>query len=739
MTEEAIFLAALDIPDPSARATYLDGACGGDAELRHNVEALLLAHDKSGEFLDVPAGQQLRIDTAATAAFQQNLEDGDTTRTGNLPAVDHLAFLQPSTRPDSLGRLGHYEVLQVIGRGGFGIVLKAFDEVLHRIVAVKVLAPELAATSPARKRFLREARAAGAVRHENVVQIYAVEEQPLPYLVMEYIPGETLQQRLDRNGPLELPEVIRIAGQVARGLAAAHANGLVHRDVKPSNVLLDSGVGESVKLTDFGLARAVDDASLTQSGLIAGTPLYMAPEQAQGAAIDQRADLFSLGSVLYTMVSGRPPFRAATTMAVLKRVCEDTPRPIREIIPETPVWLCSVIEKLHAKKPEDRYQSAWEVTDVLADCEAQLKSHAAVKDFSRIPEKKPLPRPWRRARPRLALVFVAISLAISSWSIFGSHAYRFVRDRGEVEFIPVPGLVQVIAIRDDNTGTDWVGVEVQPTIKLRPGKYHFNSSLASADRSVLHWKVTTHGLFSDDSVINSNEPLAFEVRRGEHYTVRAVLRDRPDKKPPLPVYPGEWVPIFNGKDLAGWKLHPDQVGGWTVEDGILVGRSSTGHYLFSERDDFKDFHLRTEVKVSKDGDSGVFFRSPFLLQKQAGRFQPEGYEAEIFPESAKPLPSIMKGYTGSLSGFVMKQESSVKPEEWFTLEVIADGTRVVIKVNGVTETDFDTAVSSQQYRRGHLVLQAISDSTAKRPTVVHFRKIEIKEPQANPTRPDKDR
>ena len=214
--------------------------------------------------------------------------------------------------PDSLGRIGHYEVLEVLGRGGFGIVFRAFDETLQRVVAVKVLAPSMAATSPARKRFLREARHAGNVRHENVVQIHDIsrDEERLPYLVMEFIPGETLQQRLDRTGPLDVAEILRIGRQIASGLAAAHDMGLIHRDIKPSNILIDTGPQQRVKITDFGLARAADDASISQSGVVAGTPMYMAPEQAKGEALDHRADLFSLGSVLYVMCTGRPPFRA---------------------------------------------------------------------------------------------------------------------------------------------------------------------------------------------------------------------------------------------------------------------------------------------------------------------------------------------------------------------------------------------------------------------------------------------
>ena len=285
---------------------------------------------------------------------------------GGANADDALSFLSPPGRSDSLGRIGHYEVLEVLGQGGSGIVFRAFDEVLQRVVAVKMLAPQLAATSPPRKRFLREARSSAAVRHENVVQVHAVEEQPLPYLVMDFIPGETLQQRLDRTGPLEVTDVVQIGRQIALGLAAAHAQRLIHRDIKPGNILLEAGPHPQAKITDFGLARVADDASLTQSGLVAGTPMYMAPEQARGETLDHHTDLFSLGSVLYTMITGRPPFRAASTMAVLKRVVDDTPRPIPESTPEAPPVALRPDRGLHAKNPEDRPASAQEVADLLA-------------------------------------------------------------------------------------------------------------------------------------------------------------------------------------------------------------------------------------------------------------------------------------------------------------------------------------------------------------------------------------
>jgi WD40 repeat protein len=375
MNQRDIFTAAIQITDPAARADYLEQACGGDANLRRRVEALIRAHDSAGGFLARPAVEQLADDVAAPAAREEDVpssqapaqrEKGGESHETEEEEDEDLAFLQPSSEPGSLGRLGHYEVMKVLGHGGFATVVQAFDEVLQRVVAIKVLSSQMAITSPARKRFLREARAAAAVRDDHVVQIHAVEERPRPYLVMDYIPGQTLQQKLDATGPLEASEMVRLAVQIARGLAAAHAQGLIHRDIKPSNILLEPGTETKAKLTDFGLARAADDASLTQSGVIAGTPQYMAPEQALGEPIDHRADLFSLGSVFYVMLSGRPPFRAPSALAVLKRVCEDTPRPIREIIPEAPPWLCNLISKLHAKKPDKRFQTAQEIADLLA-------------------------------------------------------------------------------------------------------------------------------------------------------------------------------------------------------------------------------------------------------------------------------------------------------------------------------------------------------------------------------------
>jgi serine/threonine-protein kinase len=290
-----------------------------------------------------------------------------------------LGLFEPAAEAGQLGRLGAYDILRVVGRGGMGIVFQARDRALDRLVAIKILTPGLASTAAARRRFAREARAAAAVVNEHVVSIHAVDitTQGVPYLVMQFVSGKSVQDRIDQEETPRLEEILRIGMQAAQALAAAHAQGLIHRDVKPANILLENGV-ERVKITDFGLARAVDDATMTQSGVVAGTPRYMAPEQARGDSIDHRADLFSLGSVLYALCTGRPPFLGSSSVATLKSVCEDTPPAINELNPDIPAWLVKIINRLHNKEADDRYASATEVADLLERCLAHVRQPATV-------------------------------------------------------------------------------------------------------------------------------------------------------------------------------------------------------------------------------------------------------------------------------------------------------------------------------------------------------------------------
>jgi serine/threonine protein kinase len=288
-----------------------------------------------------------------------------------------VQFLSPSDDAESIGRLGDIEIREIIGRGAMGIVLRGWQGQLNRFVAVKVMSPYLAVSATARRRFEREAQAAAAILHPNVMPIHSVSSTArLPWLVMPYLSCESLQERIDREGALPLIDQLQIAIQVARGLAAAHAQGLVHRDVKPANILLEGGV-DRVMLTDFGLARAVDDASLTRSGVIAGTPQYMSPEQARGDSIDQRSDLFSFGSVMYTMATGRAPFRAESSYGILRRLCETSARPIRDIHADAPEWLAILIERLHARNADDRIQTAAAAAEILEQCVAHVRQPAS--------------------------------------------------------------------------------------------------------------------------------------------------------------------------------------------------------------------------------------------------------------------------------------------------------------------------------------------------------------------------
>ncbi|MFN3193729.1 MAG: serine/threonine protein kinase [Aureliella sp.] len=285
-----------------------------------------------------------------------------------------LDFLDPPTHPELLGRFGRYEIERVIGMGGMGVVLRAFDSDLHRVVAIKVLAPHLAHSSTARRRFAREAQAAAAVVHPNVIQIHDVDcENKAPHLVMQYVPGESLERRVGRTGGMSVPEALRVGLQTAAALQAAHAQGLVHRDVKPANILLEEKVGRVV-LSDFGLARTADDASLTKTGIVAGTPHYMSPEQANGAKVDHQSDLFSLGSVLYFMLTGTPPFRAEGAMAVLNKICRNEIDDIQDRNPEVPREVAELIARCLAKDPSKRIQTA---SELHAELQALLTAYQA--------------------------------------------------------------------------------------------------------------------------------------------------------------------------------------------------------------------------------------------------------------------------------------------------------------------------------------------------------------------------
>ncbi|MEL6106391.1 MAG: protein kinase [Planctomycetota bacterium] len=290
-------------------------------------------------------------------------------------ALEHeLDFLEPAEDSAYMGRLQHFLVSRVIGRGGMGVVLEAFDTHLHRTVAIKVLNAEFQENDIAKQRFCREGRAAAAITHEHVVAMHQVSKQgdgKIAFLVMQYIDGETLEERLADGQPLPIEDVARFGMQMAAGLSAAHSRGMIHRDIKPANVLIEKETGR-IKLTDFGLARANDEVKLTKTGLVTGTPLYMSPEQATGGEPDERSDLFSLGAVMYEMATGQSAFQSSSVVGVMKKVMEETPEAPAKLNPEVSPALSTLIMKLIEKRADDRPDSSAEVARVFASIVTQI-------------------------------------------------------------------------------------------------------------------------------------------------------------------------------------------------------------------------------------------------------------------------------------------------------------------------------------------------------------------------------
>jgi len=284
-------------------------------------------------------------------------------------------YLDPPRGPDEIGRLAHYRVLGVLGEGGMGTVFEAEDPRLMRAVALKVMKRELAENPAAHQRFLREAQAMAAVHSEHIVTIHEVGEQNgLPYIAMELLRGAPLDTWTSRGPEPPPAQILDIGLQIAKGLDAAHCLGLIHRDIKPGNIWIDEKTGR-VKILDFGLARpASTNMRLTETGIVMGSPSYMAPEQADGLALDGRSDLFSLGCVLYELAAGRPPFLGATAMAVLKAVALHEPTPVSKLNPAIPPALEGLIAQLLAKAPSDRPTSARAVVESLQNIAAARKS-----------------------------------------------------------------------------------------------------------------------------------------------------------------------------------------------------------------------------------------------------------------------------------------------------------------------------------------------------------------------------
>jgi serine/threonine protein kinase/tetratricopeptide (TPR) repeat protein len=385
-----LFQAALEL-DPSARESFLAEACARDDALRAEVRSLLAAHEAAGDFIEASPGMM------------------ETASGGDLFS-GHEGGLTPGAR------LGPYEVLELLGRGGMGEVYRARDTRLGREIAVKVLRSDAAGKAERLRLFQREAVAASALNHPNIVTVHDVGTvEARPYLTMELLRGRTLRAVLAARA-LTLRQLLGLARQVAEGLAAAHAAGIVHRDLKPENVMLtDDGL---VKILDFGVAkRAVDSAAATATSLpaeptppsstgVMGTLGYMSPEQARGEAVDFRSDQFSLGAILYEMTAGRPAFAGETSRDLLAAILHPEPLSLEGLPPEAPAELRKIIGRCLARRREDRYDSTRELA-------------RALDAVSREPPAADAPaRPRRSALASVLAVGLAlIGLGVGLWSM----------------------------------------------------------------------------------------------------------------------------------------------------------------------------------------------------------------------------------------------------------------------------------------------------------------------------------
>ncbi|MBI2931894.1 MAG: serine/threonine protein kinase [Planctomycetes bacterium] len=264
-------------------------------------------------------------------------------------------------------RLTRYKVIRRLGRGGMSKVYLAKHRKLQKLVAIKVLPPDLARDPTFVRRFAREGRTLAQLKHPNIVEVYDTdEERGVHFLVMEFVDGMSLRDLLDQSGLVSPSVAMRIMMDVCRALAHAHEHGFVHRDIKPGNILL--GRTSEVKLTDFGLVREVSAESSIWTDAVLGTPYYMSPEQACGKSADTRSDVYSVGATLYAMLAGSPPLDGDDTMSILLKVAHDDPRPLQQVNTSVPRSLANLIERMMAKSPSDRPQTATEVLSELERC-----------------------------------------------------------------------------------------------------------------------------------------------------------------------------------------------------------------------------------------------------------------------------------------------------------------------------------------------------------------------------------
>ncbi|MFO0844625.1 MAG: serine/threonine-protein kinase, partial [Gemmataceae bacterium] len=447
--------------------------------------------------------------------------------------------LYPPVADGDLGQLGHYRLVRVLGQGGMGMVFEGEDPKLGRAVAIKVMQPSLARKPGMKERFFREARAAAVLEHDNIVPIFHLDEQGgVPFLVMPFLRGVTLEDWLRRHGgSAPVATALRLAADIAAGLAAAHEKGLVHRDVKPANIWLDASAGDRARLLDFGLARLSEGGDqLTQPGALVGTPSYMAPEQARGDAVDARADLFSLGVVLYRLCAGRLPFAGNDPMSVLIALAMEDPVTPRSANPAVPEGLSALVMRLLEKDPARRPVTARAVLEELGRLRLE-EERAPTPALPQPPVTRALPPPLPPRRRRWPLVAAAVAGALGLLA-------------AAVVWLQTPHGAVRIEVNDP-------GIEVT----IDKGA----ANIQGAGKEPIRLAAGPHGLAVKRGDLEF-ETKAFTVRKGETVTLKVELR--PGK---VQVVQGDTV--LGERDLPAKPRFPPLKPGWLERVGDLSAKS----------------------------------------------------------------------------------------------------------------------------------------------------------------------
>jgi predicted Ser/Thr protein kinase len=668
-----------------------------------------------------------------------------------------LSTAAPSGAPSLPERFGRYRILKKLGQGGMGSVYLAHDSQLDRRLALKVPLFTEADGPETLQRFYREARSAATLAHPNICPVHDVGTiDGIHYVTMDYIEGKPLSELIGSTKRLPQKAVAAVVRKLALAMQEAHQKGIIHRDLKPANVMINQR-NEPV-IMDFGLARrAQEDVRLTKSGSILGTPAYMAPEQVGGdvKAIGPGCDIYSLGVILFEMLTGQLPFSGPVTAVLGQILTQEPPRPA-SLRPDLDPALEAICLKAMAKKQSDRYGS---MRDLAAALTAYLKGESAARAAAAparpqpVAEVVPVVEPAPPAPEGLAthlLAKLANRLEADAETIresqkLAAHQHRAARWPMFLAALVILGAIFAVA---------YVAVGNKPAGPAAPPVVNLKNDVTV--QLALPREVTdpTVVLILVDGTPRTKEELAsplslaagdhvLEIKRKDGKIVKSTFtvgQDSDQKTvavpppkevppavaaggnpgtPPKPPAAGEWVSLFNGKDLGDWSIYPSGTAGWKVEDGVLVG-SGPDSVLFSPRGGYKNFHFRVEAMVSDGGWGGQLFRSNF----RTGR--PAAYYALINSTSRASYK------TGSLVGtsggsYAVVNDDLVKPDTWFTQEVIADKNHLTVLVNGKTVVDLNDA--AKDHMQGFLALQKVGKDA-----VIKFRKVEVKE--LPPYRPD---